>query len=55
MQQRSAILEQFSQMASPLEPRIEALEDEVRILKILCKSLAEKCQQLSDSTTEYER
>lgn len=55
MQQRSAILEQFNQMASPLEPRIEALEDEVKILKILCKSLAERCQQLSEQTVEYER
>ena len=38
-----------------LEERIEALEDEVHILKVLCRGLAERCQSLTETSVEYER
>lgn len=38
-----------------IEGRIEMLEDEVHILKVLCRGLAERCQVLSELSTEYER
>ena len=49
MQQRSAILEQFQSLPTSVEPRVEALEEEVKVLKILCRSLAEKIQSLTRS------
>lgn len=42
--ERNSILEQFLNMPNPLELRIEALEEEVKVLKILCTKLAERCQ-----------
>jgi uncharacterized coiled-coil DUF342 family protein len=57
---RSGIVEGFQQMHdakkfTELSNRVEALEDEVRFLKILAKALAEKIQTHSEVLVEYER
>jgi hypothetical protein len=43
------------QTQNELANRIEALEDEVRLLKILCRGLAERIQTHADILVEYER
>ena len=45
----------MSEEQKELVARIEALEDEVRLLKILCRGLAERIQTHADILVEYER